>query len=92
MFLIIQRPYIASTIFVVDLYGNTSIIDVWAVETIVIDLEVLYYEMLLTEMLQAFDAVFQRQDVDDVGFGRDCQDVPSNVIPFGDYRACRFEM
>jgi hypothetical protein len=92
MFLILQRPYIASTIFVVDMWGNTTIIDVWAIETIVIDLEALYFELLLAEVLQAFDAAFQHEDVDDVGFGRNCQPIPDNVIPFGDYRACRFEM
>jgi hypothetical protein len=92
MFLIVQRPYIASTIFVVDMLGNTTIIDVWAIETIVIDLEVQGLELLLLDILEAWYEVFQVKDVDDVGFSRDCQPIPDNVIPFGDYRACRFEM
>ena len=94
MFLIIQRPYIASTVFVVDLYDNTSIIDVWAVETIVIDLEALYYEMMLQELIDAWEALVASAypDNDDIGIGRDCQDIPSNVIPFGDYRGIRFNM
>lgn len=95
--LLIVRPFISSTIFIVDIYGNTTIVDVWDVEIIAIDLEALYYEMLLQELIAAFESIsldcqsVDNDDCDDwsFGFGRD---FPSNVVPFRDYRASRFDM
>jgi hypothetical protein len=96
--MLIFRPYIVSTIFIVDMFGNTTIVDVYDIEVIYIDLEALYYELLLQELIAAFESIsldcqsIDNTDCDDrfaFGFGRD---YPSNVIRFGDYRASRFDM
>lgn len=85
--LLLIVPVVTSTIFVVDIYGNTTIIDVYEYQVVSIDLEALYYEMLLVELVEALqDISGDCQDIDDwsFGFGRD------NVVPFGDYRNSRY--
>lgn len=73
-------PVVSSTIFVVDIFGNTTILDVYTYEIVVVDLMALYEYLLYLDVLDALE------NLDSAIAAYD------NVISFGDYRGSYYDM
>lgn len=76
-------------VFIVDPWGNCTIVYVETFELVMVDLEAvlfeLYLQSIVDELATALDSVVDNDDWSP-SYGRD------NVVPFGDYRRSYFDM